>query len=89
MPPDPLGVPEPHDVLAAEEFGIGTRDDRWPTDPSGYNEPHDVLAAEQFAMPLPDAAGGSATQPGGHAWPLVAVGCLALGALALLARRRA
>ena len=47
----------PHDTLAAEEFVIGTRDDRWPRDPSGYYEPHDVLAAEAFPMPVPDRGG--------------------------------
>ena len=51
VPPDPLGVDEPHDVLAAEEFGIGTRETRFPGDPTGIREPHDVLAAEEFAMP--------------------------------------
>ncbi|MFL5868590.1 MAG: hypothetical protein ACJ766_15935 [Thermoleophilaceae bacterium] len=51
MPADPSGIEEPHDVLAAEEFGIGARDERLPPDPSGIHEPHDVLAAEEFAMP--------------------------------------
>ena len=55
VPPDPSGIPEPHDVLAAEEFGIGTRDVPYPADPTGIQEPHDVLAAEEFAMPAPDA----------------------------------
>ena len=50
-PADPTGIDEPHDVLAAEEFGIGTRDTRFPGDPTGAQEPHDVLAAEEFAMP--------------------------------------
>ena len=50
-PADPTGIDEPHDVLAAEEFGIGTRDQRFPGDPTGTGEPHDVLAAEEFAMP--------------------------------------
>ena len=45
---------KPHDVLAAEEFGIGTRDDRFPPDPTGEQEAHDVLAAEEFAMPSRD-----------------------------------
>ena len=49
-PPDPLGVPEPHDVLAAEEFGIGGRDERWPPDPLGVADPHDTLAAEEFII---------------------------------------
>ena len=49
-PADPSGVPEPHDVLAAEEFGIGVRDDRWPPDPLGVTVPHDTLAAEEFII---------------------------------------
>jgi hypothetical protein len=51
VPADPTGIDEPHDVLAAEEFGIGTREERYPGDPSGIQEPHDVLAAEEFPMP--------------------------------------
>ncbi len=54
VPPDPSGIEEPHDVLAAEEFGIGTREERYPADPSGIDEPHDVLAAEEFAMLAPE-----------------------------------
>jgi hypothetical protein len=50
-PQDPSGIDEPHDVLAAEEFVIGTRENRFPGDPTGIREPHDVLAAEEFAMP--------------------------------------
>jgi hypothetical protein len=50
-PADPSGIEEPHDVLAADEFSIGTRDERLPPDPTGIQEPHDVLAAEEFAMP--------------------------------------
>jgi hypothetical protein len=51
IPADPTGIDGPHDVLAAEEFGIGTREERYPSDPSGIQEPHDVLAAEEFPMP--------------------------------------
>lgn len=63
VPPDPSGIDAPHDVLAAEEFGIGTRDIAIPSDPTGIREPHDVLAAEEFAMPAgsephEDAGGG-------------------------------
>jgi MYXO-CTERM domain-containing protein len=50
-PADPSGIDEPHDVLAAEEFGIPTRGGGIPGDPTGLREPHDVLAAEEFAMP--------------------------------------
>ena len=59
-PVDPTGIEEPHDVLAAEEFGIGTRDERMPPDPNRFDPPHDVLAAEEFAMP----AGGEAADAG-------------------------
>ena len=54
VPADPTGIPEPHDVLAADEFGIGTRDNRYPADPTGIEDAHDVLAAEEFAMPARD-----------------------------------
>jgi MYXO-CTERM domain-containing protein len=50
-PADPSGIDEPHDILAAEEFGIPTRGNRIPGDPTGLREPHDVLAAEEFPMP--------------------------------------
>jgi hypothetical protein len=59
LPTDPSGIDQPHDILAAEEFGIGTRDDRFPADPSGIQEPHDILAAEEFAMPAPGSASES------------------------------
>ena len=78
---------EAHDVLAAEEFGIGTRDERLPPDPTGIHEPHDVLAAEEFAMPSPadHAQGGS----GGSRIPAwVPLAGLGLAALLLLRRRR-
>ena len=39
-------------MLAADEFGIGTRDERMPPDPNRFDPPHDVLAAEEFAMPV-------------------------------------
>src|ERR671924_867935 len=54
VPADPSGIEDPHDVLAAEEFGIGTRDERHPPDPTGIEQAHDVLAAEEFAMPAGD-----------------------------------
>jgi hypothetical protein len=46
-PPPPDGGP--HDVLAAEEFGVGVSDPRLHHEP-----PHDVLAAEEYALPAPD-----------------------------------
>ena len=88
VPPDPSGIEEPHDVLAAEEFGIGTRDERFPADPTGIQEPHDVLAAEEFAMP----AGGdrSSAGEGGRdlrGWLPLLLLAAALGVV-LLRRRR-
>ena len=86
IPPDPSGIEKPHDVLAAEEFGIGTRDERYPADPTGIQRPHDVLAAEEFAMP----AGSEAHDGDGfyaRSWlPMLAVGALIV--LVLLIRRR-
>jgi hypothetical protein len=88
VPPDPSGIEEPHDVLAAEEFGIGTRDERYPADPSGIQEPHDVLAAEEFAMPAPEMhAGTSAAGRGVGARPLLGLLLVALIALVVLRRR--
>jgi hypothetical protein len=87
VPPDPSGIEEPHDVLAAEEFVIGTRENRFPGDPTGIREPHDVLAAEEFAMPAgvePHAHDGG--RPGLRALlPLALVALLLL--MALLRRR--
>jgi hypothetical protein len=79
---------DPHDILAAEEFGIGTRDERVPPDPTGIHEPHDVLAAEEFAMPSPvDHAEHASGGPGARAWiPLAALALVA--AAVLLLRRR-
>jgi hypothetical protein len=89
VPPDPSGIAEPHDVLAAEEFAIGTREVPYPADPTGIQEPHDVLAAEEFAMPAPDAA-ERPSGARGFAAPR-ALGALLLIAVILLVvlRRRA
>ena len=54
IPSDPLGVPEPHDILAAEEFGIGAAEARWFPNPLGAGPPHDTLAAEEFGIGTPD-----------------------------------
>src|SRR5688572_22826919 len=90
IPADPTGIDEPHDVLAAEEFGIGTREERFPGDPSGIQEPHDVLAAEEFPMPAGaephDDTEGSRRDPRTLA-PLILIAAAAL-ALILLRRRR-
>ena len=87
VPQDPSGIPEPHDVLAAEEFGIGTREERFPADPTGIPGPHDVLAAEEFAMPTPgDAAADAGRGPGPRRLlPLVLLAFVA----GILAARRA
>jgi MYXO-CTERM domain-containing protein len=87
VPPDPSGIQEPHDVLAADEFGIGTRDERLPPDPTGIQEPHDVLAAEEFAMP----AGAEPHDEGTRPDPRTLVPLVLLAALVafLLLRRRA
>jgi MYXO-CTERM domain-containing protein len=84
---DPSGIEEPHDVLAADEFGIGTRDERLPPDPNRFDPPHDILAAEEFAMP----AGGehhSAPSSGPDVRRLVPLLLLAALAAFLLLRRR-
>jgi MYXO-CTERM domain-containing protein len=85
--PDPAGIDEPHDILAAEEFGIPTRENRIPGDPTGLREPHDVLAAEEFAMPAgaePHDEGGRG--PGPRAFLPLALAALVL--LLVLRRRR-
>jgi hypothetical protein len=86
-PADPSGIEAPHDVLAAEEFGIGTREERWPADPRGEEPPHDVLAAEEFAMPAGTEAGAGQGRRLGGLLTLVALGAAAW--LLLLLRRRA
>jgi hypothetical protein len=87
-PPDPSGIEEPHDVLAAEEFGIGTRDERFPPDPQGITEPHDVLAAEEFPMPAGVEPHGESGRPGPRSWVPLAGIIAGLVALVLLRRRR-
>jgi hypothetical protein len=88
-PADPSGIEAPHDVLAAEEFGIGTREERWPADPRGEEPPHDVLAAEEFAMPAGTEAGGGQGHRVGALLTLVALGAATAWVLLLLLRRRA
>jgi len=92
VPPDPSGIDEPHDILAADEFTIGTRENRFPGDPTGIREPHDVLAAEEFAMPAgvephprsPAGAGQGAGDDSGRGPGLRALLPLALAGLVLL-----
>jgi hypothetical protein len=77
---------EPHDILAAEEFGIGTRDERFPVDPSGNEDPHDVLAAEEFAMPAPGGVPKAIAGRDFRAWMPLALAALVF--LVLMRRRR-
>ena len=73
-------------MLAADEFGIGTRDERLPPDPNRFDPPHDILAAEEFAIP----AGGEGYKPGAGSKRRVLVPLLvgaALAALVLVRRR--
>ena len=90
FPQDPSGIDEPHDVLAAEEFAMPTRDDRHPPDPTGLHEPHDVLAAEEHAMPAPgpDAPADPGEPGGSGVQRLVLVAAGAALAAFLLRRRR-
>jgi hypothetical protein len=87
-PGDPSGIEEPHDTLAAEEFAIGTRYERFPADPSGIQEPHDTLAAEEFAMPLPERPRSSVVKPAGGGRPWLPLVLLAALIAFVLVRRR-
>jgi hypothetical protein len=88
-PADPTGIEEPHDVLAADEFGIGTRDERLPPDPNRFDPPHDILAAEEFAMPAGGERHGDGGDSGGGPHPRVVVPLLLIAAIvAFLAVRR-
>ena len=87
-PTDPSGIEAPHDILAAEEFGIGTRDERWPADPTGIAEPHDVLAAEEFAMPVGGTSGSAAEERTGARLLSLALAAAGGLLLALLLLRR-
>jgi hypothetical protein len=84
VPPDPTGIEEPHDILAAEEFAIPQPEPGVPHSPDP--EPHDVLAAEEFAFPSPDEA--HPRPRGGRLRLPVALGALAAAAAGLLWRRR-
>jgi len=88
-PVDPSGIEAPHDVLAADEFGIGTSDQRLPPDPHRFEPPHDILAAEEFAMPAAGRRGEVETamrRDGRRLAPLVLI--VAAATLLLLLRRR-
>ncbi len=77
-PADPSGIDQPHDVLAAEEFGIPTRGNGIPGDPTGLREPHDVLAAEEFAMPAGAEPHDEGAGPGLRAFLPLALAALLL-----------
>ncbi len=87
-PADPAGIDEPHDVLAAEEFGIPTRGNRIPGDPTGLREPHDVLAAEEFPMPAGPESHADHTGGGRDPRALLPLALAALVILLVLRRRR-
>jgi hypothetical protein len=87
-PGDPSGIEPPHDVLAAEEFVIGTREERVPSDPTGIAQPHDVLAAEEFAMPSPEDRSAAATRSEGLRGWLPLIGLALVVGLAFARRRR-
>ena len=86
-----------HDVLAAEEFGMGAADPglhhgpvTLPSDPTGIEEPHDVLAAEEFAMPAPRPGSQAPGEVPSHRSRarLVAAGAVAFVIVRRLARKR-
>jgi hypothetical protein len=87
-PQDPSGIDEPHDVLAAEEFVIGTRENRFPGDPTGIREPHDVLAAEEFAMPAGAEPRGDGDGGGRRPGPRALLPLILAGLVVLIALRR-
>ena len=87
-PADPTGIDQPHDVLAAEEFGIPTRENRIPGDPTGLREPHDVLAAEEFPMPAGAEPHGDGTGGGPGARAFLPLALAALVVLLVVRRRR-
>jgi hypothetical protein len=86
-PPDPTGIEQPHDVLAAEEFAMPTREARAvPADPTGIEQPHDVLAAEEFAMPVGETDLQPEPADAGRLIPLAAALALIVLVVALLRR---
>ena len=77
-------------MLAADEFGIGTRDERLPPNPSRFDPPHDILAAEEFAMPAVGEHNGHAGEPAEGRSALALLPLLVLAAIAafVVIRRR-
>jgi hypothetical protein len=90
VPADPSGIEAPHDILAADEFGIGTGDERLPPDPHRFEPPHDILAAEEFAMPAGRDPSGATTAEGAARDRRVLIVPLLIAAVAafVLLRRR-
>jgi hypothetical protein len=74
-------------VLAADEFGIGTRDERLPPDPNRFDPPHDILAAEEFAIPAGGEQGSAGI--GSNRRPLVPLLLIAALVAFVLVRLRA
>src|ERR671915_142584 len=62
-PADPSGIEEPHDVLAADEFSIGTRDERLPPDPRAGGRPARGPAQAPPRPPPRPRGGGGAPGP--------------------------
>jgi hypothetical protein len=87
-PADPSGIEAPHDVLAADEFGIGTGDQRLPPDPHRFEPPHDILAAEEFAMPAAGQRREVDIAPDGKRRNVMPLLLIAAAATLLLLRRR-
>ncbi|MBS1870762.1 MAG: hypothetical protein JSS99_13995 [Actinobacteria bacterium] len=96
IPPEPNASPQPHDVLAAEQFAMPAPQAAWhreappqlPPEPNASDEPHDVLAAEQFAMPAPPPHVEFESPPLVHgATDDVVMHVAPAGALVLLLRR--
>lgn len=90
LPNDPTGIPEPHDVLAADEFAMPSRGDyglHLPKDWHG-DKPSDVLAADEFAMPSGPDRIVQTLKSGGASSSLKLVAAAALAVLLYAALRR-
>ncbi|HEX6714124.1 MAG TPA: hypothetical protein VF066_12095 [Thermoleophilaceae bacterium] len=90
LPNDPTGIPEPHDVLAADEFAMPSRGDyglHLPKDWHG-DKPSDVLAADEFAMPSGPDRLVQTLKSGGASSSLKLFAAAAFAALLYAALRR-
>lgn len=81
-----------HDVLAAEEFALGSADPELHRrhEQAERGQAHDVLAAEEFAMPAPTSRpfGSALTSRRGGRARLAAEGAALLVLIVVLLRRR-